>query len=201
MIMDLVQNQLGRTGTPLASAYVEFLVRVEPRLQRGPLHRLRVTQKAIEISTVPGLYGNKLSTTLKSIPHSRISEVRYRHAFLKTRCLVRYEGELGQPETLPAEPISLIGPPPSGRLKLLYGLLLLPFPIVLRLALSGPFDIRGFLIFGTLFGFIALGAVGIDYIRLHTAWHPLVKITGAILVFAAAFMGIIAMIGFIENLH
>lgn len=86
----------------------------------------------------------------------------------------------------------------TGR-KFIAGFLLIGWLFLVPPLFAGSF--AEFLIFGSFFLGISLAALGIDYIRLHTKWHPVVKIIGFVVAFGMSLVGMLAIIGIVENLR
>jgi hypothetical protein len=83
---------------------------------------------------------------------------------------------------LPPEPLILDFQAPTGPRKLLFGLSLFGF-LILAFALIGGL---GTVWFGTFVLCMGLGALGIDYVRLHTGWHPVVQSGAYLILFLVA---------------
>jgi hypothetical protein len=110
-----------------------------------------------------------------------VQQNRYTEAVAKTLVDLK-QGKSG----LPPYPATLTFTPPSSKKKFLYVLALFgPLMIIGGLVLGSDFALLG----GVLIFPPALAALGIDYVRLHTGWHPVVKVGASILIFLLMFIG------------
>ncbi len=209
--------------------YLQFPAKVRPRLCGGYMHKIRIDRDGMEIATWPGLYGNKESSLILAIAHSRITMIEYARPFLQTgvgRCRVNYLDESEEEKSFKfhiVDPGTLSGniyaqsrqnqateaiasvlmdlrqgkdslspfpmvfdfvPPNTGK-KFFYGISLFAGFLIVR-ALAGANVLSWF--FGTFLLCTSLAALCIDYFRIHTGWHPLIKLGASVVVFFIAFV-------------
>jgi len=98
-------------------------------------------------------------------------------------------------DVLPYQPFAIPLNPPKSVTKFFYGMSLFAGAMLL----GGLRDGWGFLFFmGTFLFFPSLIAVGIDYVRLNTAWHPILKIVSYASIFLLGFIMMVTAFAFMD---
>lgn len=214
---------------PVFQENYEFPAKVHPRLRGGSLHKMRISKSGVEIATWPGLYGNKVSSLILTIPISAIMKTEYLRPLFTSgvgRCRIQYFNEPGEVRSLTFHAVdsgvlsgniyaqqrlnsytetvveiltglkqgkhdlpllpALTFTQPSALKKLIYG--------IVAVFVGGLLSVGSLLdsilswFFGTFLLCMSLAALGIDYVRVHTGWHPAVKILVSVGIFLAAFV-------------
>jgi len=176
-----------------------------------------VAQDGIEISTLPGFGGNKEKKTLVALPFQRITRVKYvcrtklsHSGWCRVTCsngfddeqtidfkvissnsnlLTKTIAQILKDEYLDnngvlSDTLRLTLSPIRSTTKLLAGLILFA-GLFLWSLLS---DAKFFSFTSSFLLSTSLAALVIDYIRLHTVWHPLAKIVVSFFAFCIAFL-------------
>ena len=197
---------------------IRIPVSVSPRLPGGDVHRIEANYEGMHIFTWQGVYGNKESKNVISIPFSNVIDISCFNSWMLPviTCHVRYmdssdkenllkfrvydqvsrKGRLDgqQRENIYTETAAqaledlkqakatsfptLTFEPPSATNKLLYAGTIIGVMVLLATFMAGAnlesFEFL-FQLLGSLMSVASLTALGIDYIRIHTGWHPVVK--------------------------
>jgi len=131
-----------------------------------------------------------------TLKFSIIDPVTFYHQNSYTEAITRALVDLkqGRPILPPFQSVPTLKPPKAG-IKFLYGLSLFAVPLIMG-ALA--YDSVFLLLLGSMVFFPSVAALGVDFIRLHTGWHPAVKVVVSIVIFCVAFILFVITMGLLE---